>query len=77
MLEEHTGWMQSDGRHGVHVRLGYVLDHHWDIEIPCSDSLIVGRRHKPPILVDECDGVYRSEMLIVFLRNLARVYVIL
>lgn len=61
----------------MHVRFGNVFYHNWNIEIPCSDGLIVGCRHKSPILIDECDGVYRSKVLVVFLCNLARVYVIL
>lgn len=72
-----TGGMEGDGRHRVHVRLCNVLDDNGDIEVPCSNRLIVRSRYEAAVLVDEGNRVDRPKMLIVLLRYLARVHVIL
>jgi hypothetical protein len=69
--------MQCDCRHGVHIRLRDIFDHNWNVVVPSSDSFIVGCCYEPPVLVHEGDSVDRTQMLIVFLRDLPRVHVIL
>ena len=61
----------------MHVRLGNVLDHDWDIIVPCPDGFIVRSCDESPVFVDECDRVDRSEMLVVFLDDFGGVYVVL
>ena len=74
---KHTAWMQCDSWHRVHVGLCDVLDDDRDVEVPCADGLVIRRRHKPPVLVDEGDCVHRAKVLVVFLRDFSRVYVVL
>jgi len=69
--------MESHSWHRVHVWFGNVLDDYGDVEIPRADRLIVRSGHKAPIFVNECDSIDRSKMLIVFLRDFARVDVVL
>jgi len=69
--------VQCDGRHGVHIRLCDVFDHDRNVEVPGSDRFVIGRRHKPSVLVHKGDGIDRSQMLIIFLRDFPRVYIIL
>ena len=59
------------------MRFGDVLDYDGDVEVPCSDRFVVGRRDETAVLVDEGDGVYRPEMLIVLLRDFAGVKIVL
>lgn len=54
----------------MHVRLGNVLDHDRNVVIPTSNGLIIGGGHEAPVLVNERDGIDRSEMLIVCLGDL-------
>ena len=61
----------------MHVRFRNVLNDHGDIEVPCTDRLVVRRRNEASVLIDESDCVDRSKMLVIFLCDLARVYVIL
>lgn len=61
----------------MHVRLSYILDDHWDVEIPCSYGLIIGCGHKTSILVNECNRVYRPKMLVIFLSDFPGIYVVL
>ena len=61
----------------MHVWLRNILDHNRNVEIPSADRLIVRRGHKAPVFVNECDGVDRTKMLVVFLRYFARVDVVL
>jgi hypothetical protein len=73
----------------VHCWLCDVLDDDWNIEIPSSNALVIRSRHKavevlagrfestrrnaPFALINKSNGVDRSEMLIVFLSDIARV----
>ena len=61
----------------MHVRFSNVFDHYRNVEIPCSDRLVVGRCNEPPVFVNEGDCVDRTKMLVVFLNNFTRVNVIL
>ena len=72
-----TGWMQRDCWHGMHVRLCNVLDDDGDIEIPCSNRLVVGSGHESAILVHKGDRIDRSQMLVIFLRYLTGIDVVL
>ena len=48
-----------------------VLDDDRNVEIPCPDSLVIGRGDKPAVLVNESNGIDRSKMLVVLLSNFA------
>lgn len=61
----------------MHMWLCDVFDHNRNVKVPCSDRLVVRSGHKSPIFVNECDGVHRSQMLIVFLSDLAAVDIVL
>ncbi len=52
--------MQRDRRHGMHVRFSDILDYNRDVEIPCPDSLVVRRRNKSAVVINEGDCVYGS-----------------
>ena len=69
--------MKRNSRHGVHVRLGNVLDNDGNIELPCTDRLVVRSRDESAVVVDEGDSIDRSKMLVVLLRDIARVHVVL
>lgn len=77
MGETLTTGVQSDRRHGVHVRLGDVLDNHRNVIVPASDGFIIRSGDKSSVLIHERDGVYRAKMLIVSLHNLTLSQVIL
>ena len=70
-FERLTRRVKCDSRHRVHMRLSNVFDHHWNVKVPCSDRLVVGRRDKSPVFVNKGDGIDRTKMLIVFLGNFA------
>ena len=72
-----TAGMESYGWHRVHVWFCDIFDHDWDVKVPCTYGLVIGRRHEPPVVINEGDSVHRTEMLVVFLGNLARVHIIL
>lgn len=61
----------------MHVRFCNILDDNGNIEVPCTDRLVIGGRDKSPVFVHEGDCIHWSEMLIVLLRDVARVHVIL
>lgn len=69
--------MERHGRHGVHVGFGNVLDHNRNIIVPYTDRFVVRSGDKPPIFVNECDRVYRSQMLIILLRDFPRIHIVL
>lgn len=69
--------VECDGRHRVHVRLGNVLDHDRDIKLPGTHRLVVRGRHEPAVVVHECDGVDRAQMLVVLLRDIAGLRIVL
>lgn len=69
--------MKGNGRHGVHVWLGDVLDDHRNVEIPSPYRFIVRRRNEPPILINEGDAIHGTKMLVIFLGNFPRVHVVL
>lgn len=69
--------MESDSRHGMHVRLGDVLDDDRDIEIPSSDRLVIRSCYEPSIFVDERNRIDRAKMLVVFLSNFSGIHIIL
>lgn len=61
----------------MHVRLGDVLDHDRDIIVPCTNRLVVTRRHESSIFVNERDGVDGSKMLVVFLCDFSSAEIVL
>lgn len=61
----------------MHVRLSNVFDHHGNIKIPSSNRLVVWRCNESPIFVHKGYCVDWTEMLIVFLSNLAWIDVVL
>ena len=69
--------VKSNGRHGVHVWFGDVLDNDGDIVVPSSNGFIVRGRDESTVVVDEGDGVDGSEMLVVLLDDLIGVDVVL
>lgn len=72
-----TVGVKGDGRHGVHVWLGDVFDDNGDVVVPNADRLVIRSGNKSTILVDECNGVHGSQMLVVLLGDLRRVHVVL
>ena len=76
-MRELTAEMDRDSGHRVHVRFCDVLDNNRDVEVPGADGLVIGGGHEPSVLVNEGDCVHWSEMLVVFLGNLAGVDIIL
>lgn len=75
--KDATGWMQRDCWHGMHVRLCDVLDDDGDIEIPCSNRLVIGGGHESAILVDKGDRIDRPQMLVILLRYLSGIDIVL
>jgi len=69
--------MNGHSGHRVHVRLGDVFDCDGDVEVPGANSLVIGRGHKPPILVHKSDRVDRPQVLIILLRYFPRPDVVL
>ena len=61
----------------MHMGFRNVLDHDGDIIVPRPDSFVVRGSDEPTIFVDKRDRVYRSQVLVIFLRNLARIHIIL
>lgn len=51
--------MECYSGHGVHVGLGNVLDHDWDIVVPDTDCLVIRSGDEPSVLVDKSNCVYR------------------
>lgn len=63
--------MRRDGWHGVHGRVGDVLNLHGNAELPHPNGLVIRGGHELPALVDERDGVDWPQMIIVLLDSLA------
>ena len=61
----------------MHVWLCNVLDHNRDVEVPSTDRLVIGSRHKSPVFIDKSDSVDRSQMLIILLSDLTAIDIIL
>ena len=76
-IREPTARVKGDSGHGMHVGLGNVLDNNWNVIIPSSNRFVVGRRHESSILVDEGNGVDRSQVLVVCLDYLVRSCIVL
>lgn len=55
----------------MHVRFGYVFDDDGNIPVPRPDRLVIRSRHEPAILIYEGDRVDSTEVLVVFLGDLA------
>jgi len=70
-----AAWMQGGGRHGVHRGFADRLYRNWYTELPNTKTLIITCCYESSVFVAEGHSVYSSQMLIVFLRHLARVYV--
>lgn len=61
----------------MHVWLGDIFDDDGDVVVPSSNRLVIGRGDESSVLVHECDGVDRSQVLVVCLDDLMRSCVIL
>lgn len=61
----------------MHMGFRDVFDHDRYIIIPSPDGFVVRRSDKPTIFVHKRDRVYRSQVLVIFLRDLARIHIIL
>jgi hypothetical protein len=61
----------------MHMGLSNVLDHNWDVEIPCSYRLVIRCGDKPSVFVHKGDCVHRTKVLVIFLRDFTRIHVIL
>ena len=72
-----TRRVKGDRRHRVHVRFSDVFYHNGNIKVPGSDRLVVGCHHELSVLIHERDRINQLQMLIIFLCNLSRIYVIL
>jgi hypothetical protein len=72
-----TGWVEGHSGHGVHVWFSDIFDHDRDVIIPNTNCFIVRSGDKPPVLVDECDCIDRTQMLIVLLCDFSRIHVVL
>ena len=69
--------MQGDGWHGMHVRFSNVLDYDRYIIVPCPDRFIVRSGDKPTIFIDKRNCVDWSQVLVVFLGDVARIHIVL
>jgi len=69
--------MQGDGGHGMHVGFCNVLDDDGYVIVPGADSFIVRGGDKPTIFVDKCDRIDGTQVLVVFLRDVARIHIVL
>jgi hypothetical protein len=49
--------MDGDGGHTVHSRLGDILDHDGDIEVPSTDSFVVRGGHESAVLINKSDRI--------------------
>lgn len=54
----------------MHVWFTDVLCHYWDTELPNVDLLVISRRDKAAAVLDECDCINRTKMLVVLLDGL-------
>ena len=61
----------------MHIWLRDVLRHDGDSKLPQIDLFVISSGHKLPSSFDEGDSVDNSEVLLVLLNDLCRVYVIL
>jgi len=61
-------WRRTD--HAVHVWFCDELDGYRYAVFPCAQGFVVGCGDEPAVLVDEGDGVYGTEMVVVFLDHL-------
>lgn len=69
--------MQPHRRHRVHRGIRNQFDRHGNIKVPHAHRLVVARRDEATVVIDEGDGVDRSEVLIVLLGDLAGTDVVL
>lgn len=69
--------MERDCGHRVHVRLGDVFDDDRDVVVPGADSFVIRSCDEPSILVDKCDRIYRTQVLVIFLSDFTTVHIIL
>ena len=65
--------MHGGGRDSVHVRLTDMLGDNRDSELPDIHFLVICSRNESPSILNESDGVDRTEMLLVLLDDLFRV----
>jgi len=62
-----AGGVRRGTDEGVHVGFCDEFDGDGDIVFPCSKGFVVRGCYEAPVLVDEGDGVYGAEMVVVFL----------
>ena len=76
-MDGRTLRVHTDSWHGMHSRLGNVLDHDGNVVVPDSDRLVVRGGDESSVVIYKVDGVDWAKMLIVLLRDVARVHVVL
>lgn len=64
----HVG-MHGCGGYGMHIWLADVLGYHWDAKLPHIHLLVICGRDEPSTILDERDGIDRTQMFLVLLHN--------
>ena len=72
-----SGGMRRGRDERVHVGFSDEFDGDVDVEFPCAKGLVVRGGDETAIFIAEGDGVYGSEMVVVFLGHLARAGIVL
>lgn len=54
------------------MRFGDVFDVNGNIPFPDPNGFVVSRGDKPPVIVHKSDGIYSSQMAVIFLDNTSR-----
>ena len=72
-----TVGMQCNSWHGEHVGLCNILDYNRNVVVPNSHRLVIRGRRESAVVIDECDRVDRSEMLVVLLGDLTSTHIVL
>lgn len=68
-----AGGVRRGGGEGVHVWFSDEFDGHGDVDFPRTEGLVVAGGDEAAVLVAEGDGVYGTEMVVVFLGHFAGV----
>ena len=65
--------MHGCGGYGMHIWLTDVLGYHWNTKLPHIHLLVICGRDEPSAILNECDRIDRTQMLLVLLHNFLRV----
>jgi hypothetical protein len=66
-------WRQDGERHGVHGRVGEVLEVDGNVPLPNAETFVVRRRHEPTVAVHKGDRVHRTQMPVVLLKVISMI----